>query len=283
MNERIETPKQAGAVRIFLRTLVRIIFVIMIGIGIGAGLFYGVSYLTDRYFQSVQTNADQIAALETRLADSSQLLSDRMDSIAARLDTLEVQSDTDKDNFSAIEGKIAALETSFADQQATLTALQSEQETLAATLDPLPDQLTDLGTTLEELETELSNTSEMAAALEAQLLTAADDILTTAQKAEWLQVLALLTRAQLDLSQNNLGLAQLKIETAQPILAELLRGADAEQSTAIEDAQRKLQAALDALPDSQILATSELDTAWNELYALLQPMLVIEATPTPQP
>jgi len=283
MSEQKERPDKTSAGKYFLRSLVRLFFVILIGVGIGIGLFYGISYLTDRYFQSVQTNTEQIAALETRISDMDQLLSDRMDGVLTRLETLEVQSDTNKQTFSEMEGQLAALETSVEEQQATLTILQSEQENLTATLEPIPAKFDDLDMCLKELETEVSGYSEINHLLDAQLMTTSSHIETTAQQVEWLKVLALLSHAQLYLSQNNLGLAQQQVESTLPILDQLLGDANIIQTTAINNVHTKLIATLDALPDSPLLAASELDGAWNELHALLQSPMLIEEAPAIEP
>jgi len=283
MSGQKERPDKTGGGKYFLRSLTHLFFVILIGVGIGIGLFYGISYLTDRYFQSVQTNTEQIAALETRISDMDQLLSDRMDGALTRLETLEVQSDTNKQTFSEMEGQLAVLETSVEEQQTTLMALQNEQENLAATLEPLPVKFDDIDLYLKELETEVSDYSEIADLLEAELMITSSHIETTAQQVEWLKVLTLLSHAQLYLSQNNLGLAQQQVESTLPILDQLLGDANINQATVISNVRAKIIAALDALPDSPLLAASELDSAWNGLHAILQSPMLIEEIPATEP
>lgn len=154
-----------------------------------------------------------------------------------------------------LETEIAALQTQLSEMKTRVDALETSVEAHTLSIQKLEGMQT-------ALETQLQNGSD------AVLLELKHEVMFT-------RVLDVLARARLYLAQSNFGLAKADVQTARDLLAEL----NAEKNDAIfTQAISRLDLALGNLPDFPVVASGDLEIAWQILMSGDVP-----PTPTPVP
>lgn len=154
-----------------------------------------------------------------------------------------------------LETEIAALQTQLSEMKIRVDALETSVEAHTLSIQKLEGMQT-------ALETQLQNGSD------AVLLELKHEVMFT-------RVLDVLARARLYLAQSNFGLAKADVQTARDLLAEL----NAEKNDAIfTQAISRLDLALGNLPDFPVVASGDLEIAWQILMSGDVP-----PTPTPVP
>ncbi len=162
-----------------VKFLVRLTVVLLFGVGIGAGLYYGVPYVYRNMIQPVQHNSFRLAALEeqanqmqTRYQEDTQLYGSRLTALEARAEQLQADLD-------ALSADNDALQADLQDAQATLEAqdrlIAQLDESLKAQADALQAQaqtLTELSASFQRAQQSAQDTGKVLAgrvgALEAQ-------------------------------------------------------------------------------------------------------------------
>lgn len=159
---------------------------------------------------------------------------------------------------------------------------------LEAQVAELQTQLEDMNTRLAALEgsveahTEsLQNLEVMQAEIEAQLEENNNKVLLELKREiMFTRALDVLARARLYLAQSNFGLAQTDVQTARDLLAELQAE---KEDDVLEKAIERLDLALANLPDFPVVASGDLEIAWQILVSGNAPAATATFTPTPTP
>jgi len=275
------TPSFGQRMLSFVRFVVRLLFVLVLAVSLGAGIYYtattGIPWLYQRYVQPVEDHTLRLDDLEARQAQESELLGTRIESLQERLTALEVQNDSDKKIISGLESQLATAEN-----------IQGSQAAAIATLAPLPATLADTQSDLAALQTALD---DLAAAVEAydQRITSLGEgdqeestmLINLQRELQLLRGMEFLTRARLFLAQGNLGQAEANIRAGLEALTTLGAESPDHQKTALEQINVYLVEALLALPDSPVGAADQLEGAWALLIHGLPSESGAGATPTP--
>jgi hypothetical protein len=167
-----------------------------------------------------------------------------------------------------LEADITALQTELADTNARVTALETSLDAHTVSIEKLTEMQTALETQLEK------NNDET-------LLKLKHEVMAT-------RALDMLARARLYLAQSNFGLAKEDVQAARILLAELQ--SETEDEILLQVVAR-LDLALKSLPDFPVVASGDLEIAWETLISgqaattpptpVFTPTLVVEiATPT---
>ncbi len=296
-----ESPSRA---RTTVGCLLRVLFVLVLGIGLGVAIYYAIVYggpaLYYQYIYPVEQNTLRLEDLDARQAQSNQQISDRLDALQARLDALEIQGDTDRETFSSLQSGIDAVAASLADVQAaqaeaqtamddllaaqaatdasleSIQAAQAEAEArleeaqaalgqAQADLDDLVQQLDDIDQAVEGLAQTASESDEEIQALEGELQAFTEPVADLQYEQVLLRALDLLTRAELHLAQGNAGLARLDVAAARALLSELQTRLPAHYQDAMATILTRLDLVLGNLPGAPDLARGDLDVAWQLL------------------
>ena len=189
----------------FLRALLRLVLVVLVIGGIGAGLYYGLPFLNEKLIVPVEQNTAQI------------------DQLASEVNTLQTQ-------LAETNSRVDALEKSIEAHSASLTKLDEIQAMLENEIQSSQDE------TLLELKREV--------------------IMTRA--------LDMLGRARLYLAQSNFGLAQEDVQSANDLLVELQNETGDE---VLNQAVARLDLALGNLPEFPVVASGDLEIAWQILMS----------------
>jgi hypothetical protein len=247
------TTETSSRVRTAAGCLLRLLFIILVGIGLGAAVYYGVVYggpaLYYQYVYPVRQNTLRLEDLDARQAQSDQQLAARLDALQGRLEALEIQGDTDRETFSTLQSGLNAVEVSLTgvqaaqvEAQATTDDLLAAQAATDASLESIQAAQTEAGARLAEAQAALddlarqlahadqvvgglaqaaSQSGEKVRALEGELQAVAAPVADLRYDQYLLRALDLLTRADLYLAQGNAGLAYSDVAAARSLLSGL--------------------------------------------------------------
>jgi hypothetical protein len=110
------------------RFLLNLLLILLLLGGIGAGLYFGLPWLYQKYVVPVEQNTDQLAGLQTRQAQSEQAVID----LQARLDSAEAAQAQQAQSLTDLSGRVDNIEKEITAHTQTLTALEEMQSTLEA-------------------------------------------------------------------------------------------------------------------------------------------------------
>lgn len=159
---------------------------------------------------------------------------------------------------------------------AQIQTMEAEIETLQTQLDEMNSRVSALEGSVEAHTTSIEKLEEMQTSLEAQLSENQDAVLLELkQEIMFTRALDVLARARLYLAQSNFGLAKADVQTARDLLAEL----NAEKKDEVlTKAIERIDLALGNLPDFPVVASGDLEIAWQILVSGNAPAST--ATPT---
>ena len=282
-NEQNNQPSFLGRVLRFIGCLLIILLVIA---ALGAGGYFGAPYLYRQYIQPVQQHTIRLDELETILVQNEQLAVGRLDEFASRLESLEVQVDSNKEGIAAMESRLASLETSQATQadfqseiagqldglQTSIEKISSEQETLQKDLSLTNADIKDLETSVGGFQADLDDTTSTVKDLEKQVQALNDSVRDQDEKLQAMQneiqmlkVMELLTRARMFITQGNLTLARADIQQASELLADLSSQVPENQQETLLEIIARLDEVLEIMSRSPIQAADKLEAAWQLL------------------
>lgn len=275
-------PKPSFPAR-FGRFLLRILFVLVLGIALGAGVYFGVQVVYRVYIQPAQGYAVRLDALETGQIQAEQLIIRRFDTLAERLDALEAQSDTTKESLAELKQRLFEVETAQQAQAAELTALsddmaavqaevsdlQTSQAAMQAELEDFQQAVADLDGLQTDFDQAMQTILESSQKLDTLSLEAQDSasIWSTLQvDIKLLQTMEVLTRSRFFLTQGNVSLAQAEIRAAASLLTELQDQVSEQQASYLSEAVAVLNESLSYLPRSPLLASDRVEGVWQMLF-----------------
>jgi chromosome segregation ATPase len=153
----------------FFGLLLRLLFVVLLAVAIGAGVYFGLPALYRSLVQPVQNHTTQI-----------QLLNNRMDNLATsfdgaqsvqdqRLTTLETSGDDQRQRLGAAETGLGDVKTALADETASRAELVKQVAELQAQLEAQAETAKALRSDLDELKPQVSASTASLAALQQQM------------------------------------------------------------------------------------------------------------------
>ena len=246
-----EVPNELSFGKRFLRFLLRLFVVVIIGVALGIGAYYGLPALYRDFIEPIQSNSDRIAALEESVA--------------------RVQVDFREKN-AMIVSDLAGVEGELAQQREDLSELTVGEEGLVS-------RVTDIEQAMEENEL-LSNRIEDLEESQRALVVRFDALEESigdreipyerlATQLQLLRVMELVTRARLWMMQGNLGEASEDITFAKDVL-EALEIDDGDEETLILIVDRLDQVLLE-ISLNPIIAADDLEIVWQYLLLATEP------------
>lgn len=280
-------PSRSVGRRIFwvITTTILILIFIAILVSLFGGGAFGVSEL-NRSFESLQT---QIDANEQNLESLQSLVNSEFEAGAPR----ELQQDINnlQENVSSLDTDLATMQSDLANDLETqaekLDALASSLATavsdaeameannseglltLQTDLNQSNRRLDELGGELDALQADVDDANTAVSELE----TAYADNTITQEELQYMISLfrswEMIARARLRLVENNFGLAEADAEQALRMIDFLIDHNAGENPDNLRIIQTRLALALSNLPDEPEQASTDLETAWNEIDKLL--------------
>jgi TolA-binding protein len=268
--------RMAIAFLAFVRALVTLLVIILVIGLLAAAVIYGGPALYRQYVAPIQNNLAQLQSDQAQQQQTNQQFSQRMDSLQGRITDLESQHDSDKQTLSDLQAQITSLAST---QQSSQHAWQSTLAASNSEFDQLNNNLAALATQSANLQQKIANTdsnlSYLATAVQSDNLPVA----VLRRELQLVKAMEYLTRARISLIANNAGSAQSDIQAAHDLLTALESLVPDYQTSALQAIVNRLDLALGNLPDSPVLASDDLEIAWQ----LLQKGLPVEAGLTPVP
>jgi chromosome segregation ATPase len=262
-----------------------------------AAVYYVAPYVYQEYIQPVQKNTMQIDNMTGQLELIDQKHNDQLDDMLERMDVLEVQNDTVKQEVGGLKGRLTEVENQqdihegafsgfehinteleqlhqdFSDIRVDLEELSQVQKSIEADIESLENTQINIqkdhkntNTTLEEVQTQIELLNGLIARTELEV--------------HLLRVMELVTRARFNLVQENLSLARTDLEDARDILLEMKKIAEPFHVENISEITSRLEKTLDLLAGSPLLAADQLEAVW-QLLVLGMP-IDSELSSTPQ-
>ncbi len=164
---------------------------------------------------------------------------------------------------------------------AQIQEMEAEIADLQAQLDEMNGRVTTLEGSIEAHSASIEKLEEMQIALEEEMKTNDDALLLELKhEAMFTRALDTLARARLYLAQSNFGLAKTDVQSARDLLFELESETDDE---ILSQAIARLDMALGNLPDFPVIASGDLEIAWQILISgnAPAPTATVTATSTP--
>lgn len=164
---------------------------------------------------------------------------------------------------------------------AQIQTMESEIAALRIQLDEMNTRVSLLEGSVEAHTVSIAKLGEMQIKLEAQLQENNDAVLQELKyEVMFARALDILARGRLYLAQSNFGLAETDVQTARDLLAELNTEKNDE---VLAKAVQRLDLALVNLPEFPVVASGDLEIAWQILISGNAPVSTATATPTPAP
>lgn len=232
------------------RFALRVFVVLTLGIAIGMAVYFGVPALYRDFVEPTRRNTERVDALQLSL-----------DQIR---EGVQQQAEENSERLADLEGRLAQHSEMLSELEVNQERLQSDLEQNQTRLEEL-DRLADR---IEELDDDLSRASEDLQQVQDELEAIGDPAADLEFQLKLTQALTLLTRAQLWLSQDNLGLASEDVRSARNILATAQTAAD---KAGLSQVARRLDLVLEEIRTNPDIALEELETAWTLLVGILNP------------
>jgi len=263
--EETDNHNQPNALQRALKALWRFFSLLLTGIVVGGVIYFGFVQFYLIAVQTTQNSAARISAVETLTSQEQAQASGRMDTLSQRVAALEKQQGQQVQSISDLQGRTSSLERAVADQSAALERVSS-----------LENRVTALSADLD------ANASQDQ--ILADSLTASDAPLASMQReVQALKAMELVSRARLNLLQNNAGLARQDVESAYTMLAALKDKTPAAQQPVVELWLQRLTLVLGNLPSYPVMAADDLEIAWRQLDdGFTPPAAAVEPTSNPQ-
>lgn len=262
-----------------VRFVVRFILVLVVGVAIGAGLYFGFVRFYNRFVQPLQEHESRLDALEAYNDEVGKVTRVQLNDLEARFSLMETFADNQKETLAdmgmrltRLETSMAVMEDAFTSQNQAFSDVQSAQQdadtaiaALEKDLNALQGNVDDLQTALDDLSAAREADKEVLSALLES--SAGNDARLEAlkQEMEVLNTLELLTRSRLYLSQGNLTLARSDIQAARERLAALTEEGSPAQAEVLNQVLDLLDNALESLPRFPIRAADKVEGAWDLL------------------
>jgi predicted RNase H-like nuclease (RuvC/YqgF family) len=252
--EQVSEEDQVSAFSRVMRFFLRLLFVVVFGIVLGAALYLGVPALYRSTIEPMRVNTERIEELQ--------------ETLAMGLSTSERQVERLGERLVQAEGRLA-------EQGETAAALQAELDGIGAELDDQASKISKLNMISDQLEaitSDLDETIDRVELLEVTLSEVEFPAVEFQRQVRMITAMTMITKARLWLIQDNLGQAAEEISAARELLANSVVDID-EVDEELAQIIERLDLALADIRTKPIVAADELEIAWK---------LLVEAT-TPQP
>jgi uncharacterized coiled-coil protein SlyX len=246
------------AIRIFLRTLARLLLILLVFVLIGLAIYYGVPLAYSRFIEPVQNNTFHIQSLQTSQAQENGQVSQTLTSAQNRLGTLEAQHAADSQTMATLQAHVDNLDSEAGDAANQIKASTERLDALNSSIEQISIEMSAMTTTINTDETTLQG-------LVGKIQAGDPAVKSLEQELQLLKGMELITRSRLFLGQNNPGLAQQDVQAAYDLLNELQNQVPPYQTVAVAAVVQRLKLALVDLPGTPVLAADDLEIAWQLL------------------
>jgi chromosome segregation ATPase len=235
--------------------LLRLVFVVVIAILIGVGIYYGVPWVYWRLVIPVQDSAARIEMLQRDLENTRADWNTELTEQGQQISALESDLATQKERIAALEADIERMDEIMTAQGETLNVLQTTLYGTEEMTGQLGDEVEVLYGELDILRDEMADPNRVAAAFERRLIL--------------LQAWGEILKARLHLLEDNPGNARQTLALARANLERVIALSPEPEAQALIAIQERLDAADTAIEERPFVAINELEIIWRDLDAFI--------------
>lgn len=251
MNETTQQPGCWSRLGQAIAVLLRLIFVVVIAVLIGVGIYYGVPWLYWRLVIPVQESAARIEMLQRDLENTRADWNTDLTEQGQRISALESDLASQRERIAALEADIGRIDEVLTAQGETLSELQTALDSAEEAAGQLGDDVEILYDELDTLRGEIADPNQVAAALERRLIL--------------LQAWGEILKARLHLLEDNPGNARQTLALARANLERVITLSPEPEAEALIAIQERLDAADAAIEERPFVAINELEIIWRDL------------------
>jgi TolA-binding protein len=225
-----------------LKTVARIILVLLVGAVLGAAAYFGLAFLYNETVVSNRAAATRLDQVATVQAGKVSQLEDQLGKAENRVSALENQQTSDRETNSALQGRLDGFQKTVEQLNSSFSLMETRQADL--------DQLT------AKDHTAINDLARVITAPDSPLVILRHDV-------QVIKAQELLNRARSNFIRSNYGLAGDDMNSARAILSELQTTAPAEIKPTLGTWISRLDMAISNLQASPVLAFDDLEIAWG--------------------
>jgi len=245
-----------------VRLLGRVLLILALVVLLGVGFFYGIPWLYDHYIQPVEENTARLEDFQNDQAQNNQQFTQQVGEMQTRLETLEARSTLDArtvaDLQARLEGVQSDLQKQIVENTADITTTLTRLEQVGSSLANLGQEINELSATAQGQKTDIQDLTEK--------ISQEDPAIAALRRELYIvKAMELVTRSRLLLGQNNYGLARQDVQAARAVLAELESRVLDYQRATLSAMIARLDLVLEDLPGSPVIASDDLEIAWQLL------------------
>jgi chromosome segregation ATPase len=251
MNEKTQQPGCWSRLGRTVGVLLRLIFVVVLAILIGVGIYYGVPWVYWRLVIPVQDSAARIEMLQRDLEDTRADWNTELTEQGQRISALESDLAVQRERITALEGDMGRMDELLTAQGETLSELQAALDSTEETTGQLGGDVEALYGELDTLRDEIADPNRVAAAFERRLIL--------------LQAWGEILKARQHLLEDNPGNARQALALARANLERVILLSPEPETEALIAIQERLDAADTAIEERPFVAMNELEIIWRDL------------------
>jgi chromosome segregation ATPase len=235
----------------FLTVLLRLIFVVVLAVLIGVGIYYSVPWIYWRFVVPVQDSAARVQILQRDLENTRADWNTDLTEQGQRISALESDLATQRERIAALEADMGRMDEILTAQEETLIELQSTLDGVEEATGQLGDDVEVLYSELDTLRVEVAEPNRVAAAFERRLIL--------------LQAWGEILKARMHLLEDNAGNARQALALARANLERVIVLSPEPEAEALIAIQERLDAADTAIEERPFVAINELEIIWRDL------------------
>jgi chromosome segregation ATPase len=235
----------------FLAVLLRLIFVVVIAILIGVGVYYSAPWVYWRLVIPVQDSAARVEMLQRNLENTRANWNTDLTEQGQRISALESDLAAQKERIAALEGDMGRMEELLTAQEETLSELQTALDSAEETTGQLGDDVEVLYGELDTLRIDMADPNRVVAAFERRLIL--------------LQAWGEILKARMHLLEDNAGNARQALALARANLERVIALSPEPEAEALIAIQERLDVADTAIEERPFVAINELEIIWRDL------------------
>jgi hypothetical protein len=243
--EEMNSPTRPNPFWRALRVLWRLLLLLLTGILVGGVIYLGFVQFYLNAVQVSQDSAARISVAETLSVQEQEQASGRMETFSQRLSSIEKQQGLLLESVSELQGKNQTLEQAAQEQSAILARLSGLEQRVVT------------------LTTDLESNSSQDKVLQQYTMGENSPTAAMARDLQVLRAMELVSRARINLIQNNAGLARNDVQSAYDILSTMEGTTPAAQKPVVDVWLQRLKLVLGNLPGYPVMAADDLEIVWR--------------------
>jgi chromosome segregation ATPase len=251
INEKTQQPGCWSRLGRAIAVLLRLIFVVVLAVLIGVGIYYGVPWVYWRLVIPVQDSAARIEMLQRDLENTRADWNTELTEQGQRISALESDLAVQRERTTALEGDMGRMDELLTAQGETLSELQAALDSTEETTGQLGVDIEALYGELDTLRDEIADPNRVAAAFERRLIL--------------LQAWGEILKARQHLLEDNPGNARQALALARANLERVILLSPEPEAEALIAIRERLDAADTAIEERPFVAMNELEIIWRDL------------------